>query len=261
MRSRLTVRRLLPVVTIGVLISSGAFAQTTGVREVEASARSVIALQTRLRYTTMIVLPEDEEILDVICGDKDFWIISATHNIAHVKPAKDGATTNLNLVTGRGAVYSFLLSEKNGGALPDLKVYVNADPNAAGGKPKYYSAAHVDGLQAEIAEARAAAQASEKRATEAIAAYQQLYPTRLQFVYGMPKYEKPFLVKSIWHDGQFTYIKSDASELPALYELKDGKPALVNFQVHNGTYVVPKVLDQGYLSLGKERFSFSQQGR
>jgi hypothetical protein len=31
--------------------------------------------------------------------------------------------------------------------------------------------------------------------------------------------------------------------------------------VHSGTYVVPKVLDQGYLSLGKERFSFSQQGR
>ena len=102
MHSRLTVGQLLPVVTLAVLIASGAFAQTTGVREVEASARSVIPLQTRLRYTTMIVLPEDEEILDVICGDKDFWVISATHNIAHVKPAKDGATTHLNLVTGRG---------------------------------------------------------------------------------------------------------------------------------------------------------------
>ena len=36
--------------------------------------------------------------------------------------------------------------------------------------------------------------------------------------------------------------------------VKDGKPALVNFQVHEGTYVVPKVLDKGYLALGKERF-------
>ncbi len=61
-----------------------------------------IPLQTRLRYTTMIVLPEGEEILDVICGDKDFWVISATQNIAHVKPAKEGATTNLNLVTASG---------------------------------------------------------------------------------------------------------------------------------------------------------------
>ena len=80
-------------------------------------------------------------------------------------------------------------------------------------------------------------------------------------MYGTPKYERPFLVRSIWHDGQFTYIKADATELPALYEIKDGKPGLLNFQVQNGTYVVPKVLDRGYLSLGKERFEFLQQGR
>lgn len=51
---------------------------------------------------------------------------------------------------------------------------------------------------------------------------------------------KPFYVRSIWHDGQFTYIKSDAQELRALYEVKDGQPAVVNFQVQRGTYVVPK---------------------
>ena len=65
-------------------------------------------------------------------------------------------------------------------------------------------------------------------------------------------------MRLIWHDGRFTYIKTDATELPALYELKDGKPALLNFQVHEGTYVVPKVIDKGYLSLGKERFTFAQ---
>ena len=43
-----------------------------GIRDVEASERSLIPLQTRLRYTTMIVLPESEEILDVLCGDRDF---------------------------------------------------------------------------------------------------------------------------------------------------------------------------------------------
>ena len=51
-----------------------------------------------------------------------------------------------------------------------------------------------------------------------------------------------------------------AELLPALYELKDGQPALVNFQVQSGTYVVPKVVDRGYLALGKDRFSF-EQGR
>jgi type IV secretory pathway VirB9-like protein len=256
------VGRVLLLALIGVPPSVVSVqAQATGIREVSASARSVIQLQTRLRYTTMVVLPEGEEILDVICGDKDFWVISSTHNIAHVKPAKEGAATNMNLVTASGTVYSFLLTEKNGASTPDLKVYVNADPSAPQGKPKYYSAAQVEDLQAALTEAKAAVDAANRRATESIATYQQQYPAKLQFVYGSPKYAKPFLVRSIWHDGQFTYIKADASELPALYEVKDGKPALVNFQVHEGTYVVPKVLDDGYLALGKERFAFSQQGR
>jgi type IV secretion system protein VirB9 len=235
-----------------------AVAQTTGIREVTADPRSLVSLQSRLRYTTMIVLPEGEEILDVICGDKDFWVISATHNIAHVKPAKEGAATNLNLVTASGTVYSFLLTEKGGTAVPDLKVYVNSDSTEQDGRQKYYSANQVESLKTEIAEGHAAVEAAERRAADAIATYEQQYPTQLQFVYGATRYAKPFLVRSIWHDGRFTYIKSDASELPALYEMKDGKPSLLNFQVHNGTYVVPKVIEEGYLSLGKERFSFTQ---
>jgi len=258
-------RILCPALALTVIsttpVSLSAQAQGTGIREVSASARSLIPLQTKLRYTTMVVLPEGEEILDVICGDRDFWVISSTHNIAHVKPAKEGAATNMNLVTASGAVYSFLLTEKSGNGMPDLKVYVNADPNAPQGKPKYYSAAQVEDLQAELAEAKAAVEAANRRTAESIAAYQQQYPGKLQFVYGAPRYVKPFLVRSIWNDGQFTYIKADATELPALYEVKDGKPALLNFQVHEGTYVVPKVLDKGYLALGKERFDFLQQGR
>ena len=231
----------------------------SGVREVSATERGVIPLQTRLRYTTMVILPDGEEILDVLCGDRDWWVISATHNIAHVKPAKAGAETNLNLVTSSGTIYSFMLTEKS--SPPDLKVYVQGDPTAAGGKLKYYSAAQVQALEAQIAELRESLRDGERKMDEAIAAYRQQYPTRLKFPYGSPKYEKPFFVRSMWHDGQFTYVKSDATELPALYEVKDGKPAIVNFQVREGTYIVPKVLDRGYLVLGTQRFTFEQQGR
>src|SRR5687767_15849930 len=129
-----------------------AVAQTGGVREVSATERGVIPLQTRLRYTTMVVLPEGEEILDVLCGDRDFWVISATHNIAHVKPAKAGAETNLNLVTSSGTIYSFMLTEKS--SPPDLKVYIQGEPTTAGGKPRYYSAVQVQALEAQIAELR-----------------------------------------------------------------------------------------------------------
>lgn len=234
---------------------------STGVREVTASTHSLIPIQTRLRYTTMIVLPDGEEILDLICGDKDFWIVSGTHNIAYLKPAKANASTDLNIVTASGAIYSFLLTEKAGTGLPDLKVYVDADPSTTPPTPKYYTAAQFDELHGQLTQAQAAVAAAATHANERIAAFRQQYPTEMQFPYGMPKYEKPFLVRAMWTDGQFTYLKTDATELPALYELKDGAPALVNFQVDHGTYVVPKVLDRGYLALGKARFAFAQQGR
>jgi hypothetical protein len=259
MSLRVVVRALV-LMTIVCDVSVVAVAgQATGIREVSASGRSLIPLQARLRYTTMIVLPEGEDILDVVCGDKDFWVISAAQNIAHIKPAKEGAATNLNLVTASGTVYSFLLNEKNVGGLPDLKVYVNADPSEPRGKPKYYSAAHVEALLGELADAHTAVDAAQRRATETIAAYQQHYPSRLQFDYGSPRYEKPFLVRAIWHDDAFTYIKADAHELPALYELKDGAPTLVNFQVADGTDIVPKVLEAGYLALGTARLTIQPE--
>src|SRR5262249_46380434 len=152
-------------------------------------------------------------------------------------------------------------TEKGGSGTPDLKIYVNDDTRAPREQPKYYSAAHVEALQAELTEARAAVDAAQRRATDAMAAYHEHYPARLQFAYGTPKFEKPFFVRSIWHDGQFTCIKTEGRELPALYEVKDGTPALVHFQVRGGTYVVPKVIDHGYLALGKAQFPFRQHGR
>ena len=51
-------------------MSVSAIGETGGIREVTASGRSLIPLQTRLRYTTMILLPEDEEILDAIWDEE-----------------------------------------------------------------------------------------------------------------------------------------------------------------------------------------------
>ena len=116
-------------------------------------------------------------------------------------------------------------------------------------------------LQQEVDAARAQVTTAEQQARESIARERDAYPTQLRFTYGAPRYEKPFYVRAIWHDGQFTYVKTDATELPALYEVKDGSPSLLNFQVRNGTYVVPKVLDRGYLAIGKAQFNFGTQGR
>jgi type IV secretory pathway VirB9-like protein len=254
MRLSVAMITMLAVPLSGALHAQAA-SSPVGVREVAASERGVISLATKIRYTTMIILPADEEILDILCGDKEFWVINASHNIAHLKPAKEGAATNLNLVTASGTVYSFLLAEGKGPA--DLKVYVTADPDAPPKRAKYYSAKEVSELQAALVDARVAIETVQHRSGDTLAEFRKSYPSTLQFPYTTPAYSKPFFVKSIWHDDRYTYIQADARELPTLYEVTgDGAPSLVNFRVQDGTYVVPKVLERGYLALGAQKLAF-----
>ena len=117
------------VIVLVPALAVGAGAQTAGVRDVTVSTRTVVPLDTKLRYTTMILLPDDEEILDVVCGDRDYWVISATQNIAHIKPAKAGAETNLNLVTASGMVYSFL--DRKSTRLNSSHEFVSRMPSSA----------------------------------------------------------------------------------------------------------------------------------
>jgi hypothetical protein len=43
------------------------------------------------------------------------------------------------------------------------------------------------------------------------------------------------------------------------YELKDGKPDLIPFQVENGVYIVSKVLDNAYLALGNKKITLARR--
>ena len=71
---------------------------------------------------------------------------------------------------------------------------------------------------------------------------------------------KPFLVTKIRSDGKYTYIHSLEQEKAALYEEKDGKANLVQYEFRNGVYKVPKVLGTGYLKIGKKKGSFTKEG-
>jgi type IV secretory pathway VirB9-like protein len=136
---------------------------------------------------------------------------------------------------------------------------------AGEGARKFYSAAEVDELRqaADVAkkDAQAARDGEAKAIDEQVNAFKASYPTHLTFPYRFQANAKPFLVTAIYTDGTFTYIKCDAPELPALYEVRDGAPNLVNFQVEHGVYVVPKVLENGYLAIGKQKLVFQRVGR
>lgn len=244
----------------GVTTPAGAI-PTAVTREIPYSNRSVVRVNARLRFTTMIILPEREEILDFVCGDKDFWIVSGAQNMAYVKPAKAGATTNLNLVTSSGTVYSFLLTEGSGD--PDLKLYVVPDdtvPAVATQAKRFYTADEVAALKQTAEDAKKDADTAKANASKAadsrVAAFRASFPATLQFPYRFKANEPPFNVSAIFTDGAFTYIRAHGAELPALYEIRDHAPNLINFQVENGLYIVPKVLENGYLAIGKQRLPF-----
>src|SRR5437016_8199720 len=86
------------------------------------------------------------------------------------------------------------------------------------------------------------------------------YQKKLQFDYALDRNAArvPFLVSMIYHDEAFTYIKCAATEKPALYEIKDGRPNLINFQVEHGVYIAPKVIEDGYLVIGSKRATFKR---
>src|SRR5215467_10550877 len=119
---------------LSFLVLAGAFhpvvdrarATDTGARVVKYGREDIVPIHAKLRFSTLIVLPDDEEILDFTTGDREFWIINGSHNLCYVHPAQAGIRSNLNLITASGRVYSFLLTEisNEASAQPDLKLFI-----------------------------------------------------------------------------------------------------------------------------------------
>ena len=238
-------------------------------------------LRARVRHTTLIVLPARERILDFVVGDSEYWHLTGAANVAYLKPLAEDGATNVALVCESGRIYSFLVSE-HGEKPPHLLVRVDPvaeSPGSVPGAPGFVARSEVVAyhrMAAEAAEvARRAREEAEAGIVEArnqaeadIEAFRAEYPGRLRFEYRLDSdaAKRPFLVGAMWHDGRFTYIRSRAQESPALYELKDGEPALVAFDLtDDGLYVARHVLDDGWLRIGDKRarwrFEPGEEGR
>ncbi len=230
--------------------------------------KDVVTVKARIRFTTLIVLPKQEQILDFTCGDKDFWVVNGNQNFAYVKPAKEGSQTDLNLITASGNVYSFLLTEvsKQPDSDPDLKIFIEPKDesmlSAASGQPRFVAAQQIDDYRQQVeiakAEARDAKQAAQTVIDHETSEFRSQYPGSLKFPYHFEAGKKPFNLTAMYHDGKFTYIQGHPDEPPALYELKDGQPNLIQFDFRNGVYVVAKVLDSGYFAIGKLKLAFTR---
>jgi type IV secretion system protein VirB9 len=246
------------VAGVALVVSSIAGVAQESARSVQYHSQDIVPIRAKVKYTTLIVVPATEKIMEAATGDKDYWIVDVVGNFCFVHPAKPGISSNLNLITDKGNIYSFTLQDVSASAgEPDLKVIVEpADRSAlvaSTGPPQFVPAVQLTQSQQQLA-------ALQSHMTQAVDEYKSAYPMQLKFDYAFKANEAPFDIQSIYHDDKFTYIKTTAPEKFSVYEMKDGKPNLISYDLREGTYVIPKVMDSGYVELGKKRMDFTRKG-
>ena len=238
--------------------STVAVAQDASARTVQYHSQDIVPIRAKVKYTTLIEIPPTEKIMEAATGDKDFWIVDVVGNFCFVHPAKEGISSNLNLITDKGNIYSFTLQDiSTTSDSPDLKVIVEpADRSsivAASGPAQFVPAAQLEQSKQQLA-------ALQSHVAQAVDEYKSAYPLQLKFDYTFKANEAPFDIQSIYHDDKFTYIRTNAPEKFSVYEMRDGKPNLVNYELRDNTYIIPKVMDSGYVELGKKRMDFTRKG-
>src|SRR5580765_1548897 len=138
-------------------------------RTVKYTAKDIVRITTRPHFTTLILLPPQERILDFVIGDKDSWVLEGTQNFAYLKPTKAGLETSVNLITASGNIYTFYCTSTDG-AQADLKVFVEPSGekllSAASGAPRLVPASDVDQFRQAAALEVKAAQGEVKAAQE-----------------------------------------------------------------------------------------------
>lgn len=227
-------------------------------RTVQYHSQDIVAIHAKMKFTTLIIVPTTEKIMEAATGDKDFWVVDVVGSFCFVHPSKQGISTNLNLITDKGNIYSFTLQDISGTTqAPDLKVIIEpADRSsivASSGPSQYVPAAQVEQLQQQLVSVQS-------HVGQAVDEYRSGYQLSLKFDYSFKTNEKPFDIQSIYHDDKFTYIKTTAPEKFSVYDMKDGKPNLLTYELKDGTYVIPIVLDSGYVQLGKKKMQFTRKG-
>jgi type IV secretion system protein VirB9 len=227
-------------------------------------------IRAGLLQSTLIVLPAEEKVANVFAGDTVDWVFDGGHfasRFISVKPKVANGSTDIHIVSDHGNEYTLQLHEISNDADVhfDSKVFIAPGDKAAKDRltqlPVFVPAAELDKAKQEAATAKAA-QAAELKAEETKAEqYRSQYPGNLHFDYTWDQSKgKALGLQQIWRDDKFTYLRGQFQETPALYEVKDKKGSLINFDFSNGLYTVPKQLDNGYLAIGKQKVEFHRVG-
>ena len=231
-----------------------------------SEAETPPVIRAGLLQSTLILLPAEEKIATVFGGDTVDWVFDGGHvasRFISIKPKLANTTTDIHIVSDHGNEYTLQLQEISSDVDThfDSKVFIVPGDKAAKDRlvelPVFVPVAELDKAKQEAVSAKAA-QAAEVKAQEGKAeTYRSQYPGSLHFDYSWDqKKGKELGLQQIWRDDKFTYLRGQFQETPALYELKDKKGSLINFDYSAGLYTVPKQLENGYLTIGKQKVDF-----
>lgn len=266
---------IILVITCGLAFAATADAATDQPHHLEPAAPRTVtvseadtppAIRAGLLQSTLIMLPAEEKVANVFAGDTVDWVFDGGHiasRFISVKPKVANATTDIHIVSDHGNEYTLQLREVSSDTDPhfDSKVFVVPGDKAAKDRltelPVFVPAAELEKAKQEAAAAKAAQTAELKVEDSKAETYRSQYPGKLHFDYVWDAKKGNALgLEQIWHDDKFTYLRGHFQETPALYETKDGKGSLINFDFSGGLYTVPKELDNGYLAIGKKKVEF-----
>jgi type IV secretory pathway VirB9-like protein len=267
---------ILIFVACGLAFGSSAIAATEQHHLEPSAPRTVTVTESApppviragLLQSTLILLPVEEKVATVFGGDTVDWVFDGGHvasRFISIKPKVANSSTDVHIVSDHGNEYTLQLREISSEGDPhfDSKVFIVPGDKAARDKlvelPVFVPAAELDKVKQEAATARAV-EAAERKAEETKAEqYRSQYPGSLHFDFVWDqKKAKELGLQQIWRDDKFTYLRGQFQETPALYELKDNKGSLINFDYSDGLYIVPKQLANGYLAIGKQKVEFSR---
>ena len=254
----------------------------TPIRTVMASTSQPVVVWTRVRTVTTVRVPEGEEILHTVSGDAANWDIVARGRELNLKPLVAGLVSNITVSCASGRVYTFTVVE-DGQELTDYVVTVEREEEQELValpedlvEARYLPWSVVEGFEERLADyqaqrARIFAEGqqqvdrlwfdAERRQRQFVLEFAER--VRLPYQLSEEAYEVPFLVREIWTDGTFTYLRSGSQGIPAVYAWADGSPVIVHTDVElGGLIVVDQVIRHGTLSLdGRDAwFGLAEEG-
>jgi type IV secretory pathway VirB9-like protein len=76
----------VPLTLAAQTTSAVSAAAEASARTVSYHSQDIVPIRAKVKYTTLIVVPPTEKIMEAAVGDKDFWIVDVVGNFCFLHP-------------------------------------------------------------------------------------------------------------------------------------------------------------------------------